>query len=401
MKNTRKFLTLLLITFFSVNTLFAQDKDDSGYEFTTIKRLEATSVKNQYRSGTCWSFSGISLLESEMLRNGKDPIDLSEMWIVRNAYSDKALKYARFHGNLNFAGGGAFHDVTNMIRKYGIVPEEVYDGLEYGTENHVHSEMDAVLKGYMDKVIENKNRKLTPVWHEGFNGILDAYLGEKPETFTYKGKQYTPQSFASEFVDLDMGDYVELSSYTHHPFYSKFILEVPDNWAYDEVYNLPIDELMEVIDASIMNGYTVAWAADVSEKGFSWKNGVAIVPARDIEDMDDLERAKWDELSEEEMEERMYSFDKPVPEKTITQEMRQEAFNNWQTTDDHGMHITGIAEDQNGTKYYIVKNSWSGEGHIYDGYFYASEAFVRYKTMDIMIHKNAIPGEIAEKLDLE
>jgi len=394
-------LSVFILALFSSFSLFAQNEDDNGYEFKTIKRLDATSVKNQYRSGTCWSFSGISLLESEMLRKGKESVDLSEMWIVRHAYSDKAKKYVRFHGNLNFAGGGAFHDVTNMIEKYGIVPENVYNGLEYGTEKHVHGELDAVLKGYVDKVLENKNKKITPVWHKGFDNILDVYLGEKPKSFTYQGEEYTPKSFAEEFVGLDMNDYIELSSYTHHPFYSKFILEVPDNWAYDEVYNLPVDELMKVMDNAIMNGYTVAWAADVSEKGFSWKNGVAIVPNEDIENLEGMERDKWADLSEEERKERMYSFEKPVPEKEITQEMRQKAFNNWQTTDDHGMHITGIAEDQNGTKYYIVKNSWSDDDHIYDGYFYASESFVRYKTMDIMIHKDALPEDIEEKLDLE
>ena len=394
-------LSVFMISLLSSFSLFAQNEDDSGYDFTTIKRLDATSVKNQYRSGTCWSFSGLSLLESEMLRKGKEAVDLSEMWIVRHAYSDKAKKYVRFHGNLNFAGGGAFHDVTNMIEKYGIVPEGVYSGLEYGTEKHVHGELDAVLKGYVDKVLENRNKKITPVWHKGFDNILDVYLGEKPESFTYQGDEYTPESFAEEFVGLDMNDYIELSSYTHHPFYSKFILEVPDNWAYDEVYNLPVDEFMEVMDNAIMNGYTVAWAADVSEKGFSWKNGVAIVPSEDIENLEGMERDKWADLSEEERKERMYSFEEPVPEKEITQEMRQKAFNNWQTTDDHGMHITGIAEDQNGTKYYIVKNSWSDDDHIYDGYFYASESFVRYKTMDIMIHKDALPEDIEEKLELE
>ena len=394
-------LSVFMLAFFSSFSLFAQNEDDNGYEFKTIKRLDATSVKNQYRSGTCWSFSGISLLESEMLRKGKEAVDLSEMWIVRHAYSDKAKKYVRFHGNLNFAGGGAFHDVTNMIEKYGIVPEEVYSGLEYGTEKHVHGELDAVLKGYVDKVLENKNNKITPVWHKGFDNILDVYLGEKPKSFTYQGEEYTPESFADEFVDLNMNDYIELSSYTHHPFYSKFILEVPDNWAYDKVYNLPIDEFMSVIDNAIMNGYSVAWAADVSEKGFSWKNGVAIVPGKDIENLEGMERDKWADLTEEERQKRMYSFEKPVPEKEITQEMRQKAFNNWQTTDDHGMHITGIAEDQNGTKYYIVKNSWSDDDHIYDGYFYASESFVRYKTMDIMIHKDALPEDIEEKLELE
>ncbi|MFP4047452.1 MAG: aminopeptidase C [Bacteroidales bacterium] len=399
MKKHNLYTLLFLITLLITAPSFAQD-EETGYEFTTVEELPATSVKNQYRSGTCWSFSGISLLESEMIRMGKEAVDLSEMWIVRHAYSDKAEKYVRFHGHLNFAGGGAFHDVTNMIKEYGIVPESVYDGLEYGEDKHVHGEFDAVLKGYVDEVMENKNKKLTPVWHDGFNKLLDTYMGEKPEKFTYEGKEYTPESFASEYVGINPDDYIELSSYTHHPFYSKFILEVPDNWAYGEVYNVPVDELIEVIDHAIESGYTVAWASDVSEKGFSWKNGVAIVPSEDIEDKTGTEQSKWEDLTEEEKEKMMYSFEEPVNEKKITQEMRQEAFNNWKTTDDHGMHITGIAKDQNGTKYYKVKNSWSDKDHIYDGYLYASEAFVRYKTMDIMIHKDALPEEIADKLGL-
>ncbi|MFW5962826.1 MAG: aminopeptidase C [Bacteroidota bacterium] len=397
MKKHNLYTLLFLITLLITAPSFAQD-EETGYEFTTVEELPATSVKNQYRSGTCWSFSGISLLESEMIRMGKEAVDLSEMWIVRHAYSDKAEKYVRFHGHLNFAGGGAFHDVTNMIKEYGIVPESVYDGLEYGEDKHVHGEFDAILKGYVDEVMENKNKKLTPVWHDGFNKLLDTYMGEKPEKFTFEGKEYTPESFASEYVGINPDDYIELSSYTHHPFYSKFILEVPDNWAYGEVYNVPVDELIEVIDHAIESGYTVAWASDVSEKGFSWKNGVAIVPSEDIEDMTGTEQSKWEDLTEEEKEKMMYSFEEPVNEKKITQEMRQEAFNNWKTTDDHGMHITGIAKDQNGTKYYKVKNSWSDKDHIYDGYLYASEAFVRYKTMDIMIHKDALPEEIADKL---
>jgi bleomycin hydrolase len=402
MKKFKFIVPLFLFVFLGLSVYSQDDKDkNNGYQFEDIKRLDATSVKNQYRSGTCWSFAAISFLESELLRMGKDPMDLSEMWIVRHAYSDKAEKYVRFHGNLNFAGGGAFHDVTNMIKKYGIVPEKQYPGLKYGTEKHVHGELDAVLKGYVDQVLENKNRKLTPVWHDAYNQILNTYLGEKVTRFNYDGAEYTPKSFAKNYLGLDLDNYIELSSYTHHPFYSEFILEVPDNWAYDEVYNLPIDELMKVIDQSIEKGYTVAWAADVSEKGFSWKNGVAVVPNKDVKSMDNLESAKWADVPEDELADKLYSFNGPVPEKEITQEMRQEAFNNWQTTDDHGMHITGIAKDKEGNKYYIVKNSWSDENHIYDGYFYASEAFVRYKTMDIMINKNALPEDIASKLNLQ
>ena len=400
MRSLKITIIFFFAVFFSFSHVFSQDEQSKGYEFTTVKRLDATSVKDQHRSGTCWSFSALSMMESEMLRMGKEPTNLSEMWIVRHAYSDKAKKYVRFHGNLNFAGGGAFHDVTNMIRENGIVPEEVYPGLGYGTDKHIHGELDAVLKGYVDQVLKNRNRELTPVWHDGFDKLLDTYLGEEPGTFTYKGKEYTPKTFASEYTGINPDDYVELSYYTHHPFYSRFILEVPDNWAYDRVYNVPMDELMEVMYNSIEQGYTIAWAADVSDKGFSWNKGVAVVPARDFEDMSDTEKAKWEDLTEEEREKMLYDFDGPGEEKQITQKMRQEAFNNWNTTDDHGMHITGIARDQEGNRYFIVKNSWSDEDHIYDGYFYASDAYVRYKTMDIMVHKDAIPQDIAEKLGL-
>lgn len=368
------------------------------YKFTEDIRLKTTPVKNQYRSGTCWSFSAISFLESELLRMGKGEFDLSEMWAVRNCYYDKGVKTVRLSGALNFGGGGAFHDVTYVLKNYGLVPENIYPGLNYGEDMHVHGEMDEVLKDYIDGVIKNKNKKLSTAWKVGFNGILDAYLGKKPEKFSYKGKEYTPKSFSKEVLGLNPDDYIEISSFTHHPFYQTFMIEIPDNWLWGSVYNLPLDEMMQVIDNALKNGYTVAWASDVSEKGFSWKNGLAIVPAASPEEMDNLESAKWDNSTKEELKKNMYTFEKPVPEKKITQELRQEEFDNLKTTDDHGMHIVGIAHDQNGTKYYIVKNSWGMGG--YEGYFYASEAFVRFKTTDIMIHKDALPKNIRKKLGL-
>lgn len=301
MKKILFFALCVLILSFSMN-LFAQEKDsiqDEGYVFTIDKEIAATSIKNQFRSGTCWSFSTLSFIESELLRMGKGDYDLSEMFAVYKIYSEKATKYVRTHGSLNFGGGGALNDPIDVIAKYGMIPEEVYSGLNIGEEKHIHGEMDAVLKGMIDKVIENKNKKLTPRWHEAFDGMLDAYLGEIPETFTYKGKTYTPKSFGDE-LGINPEDYIYITSYTHYPFYDKFILEVPDNWSWRGFYNLPLNDMIEVMDNAIDNGYTIAWAADVSEKGFSWKNGVAVVPDEDIEEIDGMEKDKWDIMSKKE-----------------------------------------------------------------------------------------------------
>lgn len=378
--------------------LFSQEEvKKEGYKFTMVKELPSTPVKNQYKSSTCWSFSSISFLESELLRMGKGEYDLSEMFIVYNTYYDKAIRYARWQGNINFAAGGAFHDVLSVIENTGIVPEEAYNGKVIGEKEHMHNEMDAVLTGFMEALIKNGNGKLTPVWPLAVKGIINAYLGEYPEKFTYKGIEYTPKTFANE-LGLDLSNYIEIGSYTHHPFYEQFILEVPDNWMQDKIYNVPLEEMMAIIDYSLEKGYTVGWGADVSEKGFSWTNGVAVVPAVDPEDLTGTEREKWEKLTQKEREKMMYSFEEPVPERVITQEIRQKAFDNYQTTDDHGMHITGLAKDQDGTDYYYVKNSWGTTGNDYNGFFYASKPFVAYKTIDILVHKDAIPKEILKKL---
>ncbi|MDP3433664.1 MAG: C1 family peptidase, partial [Bacteroidota bacterium] len=259
------FAFAILVSLFVSAQEQKEGEKEKGYQFTPIKEIPATSVKDQYRSGTCWSFSGLGLLEAEMLRLGKPEVDLSEMFIVYHTYSEKAVKYVRLHGNLNFSAGGAFHDVTNVIRKYGIVPEEAYSGLNYGEEKHVHGELDRVLLENVKAVVGNPNKKLTTVWQEVMNNTLDNYFGALPEKFSYKGNDYNPKSFATDYIGLDMDDYVEISSYTHHPFYSKFIIEVPDNWSWDEVYNVPMNDLEEIIDNAINTGFTVAWAADVSE----------------------------------------------------------------------------------------------------------------------------------------
>jgi aminopeptidase C len=385
-------LTLLVVVFFVSISLFSQQ---SAYTFTVVKENPVTSVKNQASSGTCWSFSGVSFLESELLRKGKGTFDLSEMYIVRRNYEDKAEKYVRTHGNLNFAPGGSFADVIETLDQYGVVPDEGYTGLLDGAERHDHGEMDKVLSGYMKGIIGNNS--VSTVWKRGFNGILDAYLGAKPDSFTYNGKTYTPQSF-KEFLELDQNDYISITSFSHQPFYTYFPLEVPDNWRWANSFNLPLDEMMAAIDHALMNGYTVAWASDVSEGGFS-RQGIAIVPDENAVENAGTDQAKWLGLSERERRSSIAGKvgSEVLKEKTITQEMRQLAYDNYQTTDDHGMHIYGIAKDQNGNKFYLVKNSW-GETGPYNGVWYASEAFVRYKTTSIVMHKDALPKATAKKL---
>ena len=385
---------------FLANAQDAKSNQPKGYQFTDIKRLPATSVKDQARAGTCWSWSGISFFESEMIRMGKEPIDLSAMYIVRHAYSDKATTFVRLHGSMNFAVGGAFCDVMHVIKNYGIVPMDVYKGLNYGEPNHAFGEIDDVLAGYVNAVIKNSNKKLSTAWKKGFDGILDAYLGEEPEKFEYKGKEYTPRTFADEVVGLNMDDYVSLTSFTHHPFYSQFAIEVPDNWLWGMSYNLPIDELAQVMSNAIDNGYTFAWASDVSERGFQTSQpGVAVVPTTDTKEMSGAEIAKWEAMPKGNQTPDAFRQG-PAPEKEITQEMRQQEFDNYLTTDDHGMHVIGKAKDQNGTVYYIVKNSWN-QYNKFGGYFYASEPFMKYKTMNIIVHKNAIPKDIRKKLGIK
>ncbi|MBT6235150.1 MAG: aminopeptidase [Bacteroidetes bacterium] len=395
------FVSALLVSslFLFQLQLQAQDtlrnKKDGNYIFTVKKDIEANEVQNQNRTGTCWSFSALSFMESELMRMGKGKHKLSEMYIVRKAYEDKAENYVRMHGTANFSQGGAFHDIPHVIKKYGIVPQEAYKGLNYGLESHNHSEMEAALKGFLDAIIANKQGKLTTSWKPAFNAILDAYLGVVPENFTYQGKSYTPTSFA-ESLELNMDDYVIITSFTHHPFYENFVLEVPDNWIWAQAYNVPLDEMMTLMKDAMLNGYGIGWAADVSEKGFSFKNGLAIVPEDDAalkvrgKDSKHFNNAGADKEGTQ--------FDSPGPEKEITQEMRQEAFDNYLTTDDHGMHFTGIVTDQEGNEYFIVKNSWGTEYNDCDGYFYASMPYVAYKTMNFMVHKDALPKALKKKM---
>lgn len=395
-------LTNLVWLAFLCVSLQAQESTETlkkGYEFTVLKEIPHTPVPNQFRSGTCWSFSGLALIEAEILRTNGKSLDLSEMFVVRHAYSDKAKKYVRLHGHLNLAAGGGFSDVLDVVNRYGMVPEAVYSGLVIDEENHTHGEMDEVLKAYADAVIKNKNRRLTPVWHDGFEALLDAYLGTYPEKFTFEGKEHTPASFAAS-TGIDANDYIEITSFSHHGFYKPFVMEIPDNWMWSETYNLPLNELMETLDYALENGYTVAWGADVSEKGFSWKNGLAIIPEDKPGDLSGTEKERWEALTPAERQKTLYSFEEIVREKTITPEMRQKAYDNYETTDDHGMLFVGIATDQDGNKYYKVKNSWGTVDHKYDGYLFASIPYVQYKTMNMVMHKNAIPKHIRKKLGL-
>jgi hypothetical protein len=386
-----KKLFFSLILLLSAGVISAQ----STYQFTVIKENPVTSVKNQSSTGTCWSFSGIGFLESELLRMGKGEYDLSEMYIVRRNYEDKAMKHARLHGNLNFAPGGSFADVIETLDAYGVVPDDAYHGLHYGSETHNHGELDKILKGYMDGVIGA--RSLSPVWSKGISGILDSYLGEVPPTFTHNGKEYTPHTFADE-LGLKQEDYISLTSFTHHPYYRPFAIEVPDNWRWALSYNLPLNELMEVMEYAVMSGYTIAWASDVSETGFS-REGIAIVPDEEASENAGSDQAKWLGLSSRERDADIRSRigKELLTEKEITQEMRQTSFDNYATTDDHGMQIYGIANDQMGNRFFMVKNSW-GETGPYNGHWYASYPFVSYKTLSIVLHRDALPAAIAHKL---
>ncbi len=366
-------------------------------QFTTVKELPVTSVKNQASSGTCWAFSTISFLESEAIRINKlsedQYPDFSEFFVVSHSYADRADKYVRLDGNLTFGAGSEADDVLHVVRDYGIVPNEAMTGMNYGTALPAQSELDAVLKSYVQAVAKVPNRTLTTAWKNGFQGILDAYLGEYPETFTVNGTEYTPASYR-DAMKINPDDYVTITSFTHHPFYTKFAIEVCDNWRWDEAWNLPLDEFMQVLDYALEHGYTAAWGTDCSESGFT-RQGLgqlidataAAAPGSDQEHWVGKDDSKPAEAA--------------APKEIVpTQEWRQAEFDKKTTTDDHGMHIYGIAKDQFGRKFYMVKNSWGITGK-YQGMWYCSEAFVAGKSIDLVIHKDALPKDIAKKLGIK
>ena len=388
-----KSLILSCMLAFSASAAFGQ-----GYQFTEVVTVPATPVKNQAATGTCWCFATTSFMESELLRMGKGTYDLSEMFIVRQKYMNQLQDNYLRRGDGNIGQGSLSHTFMNAYRQVGIVPEEVYTGINYDSERHNHSEMVRYMHAIADVAVKTKAR--SPEYYKLVDNLFDTYLGKLPEKFTYKGKEYTPKSFA-ESLGLNMDDYIELTSFTHHPYYVKFDVEVPDNWEHSLMYNLPLDEMMETVDYALTSGYTVCWDGDVSEKGFSFTNGVAINPeVKKVEDLSNTDRARFEKLGEKERLEEVFKFERPYPEINVTPEVRQAGFESFVTTDDHLMHLTGIAKDQNGTKYYITKNSWGTDRNKFGGYLNMSESFVRAKTIYVMVHKDAIPKGIKAKLHL-
>lgn len=390
-------LTILTIAIVSCLGGFAQ-KDTTGFVFTTVKENKITSVKNQNRSSTCWAYSTLGFLEAELLRLNKGDHDFSEMFVVYHTMLDRAVNYVRLHGDASFSPGGSFYDVLYCWRHYGIVPDKAMPaGVMYGDTLANHSDLDAAAKAYVDVIAKSTASKISPLWRRPLEAIYETYLGKLPQEFTYKGKKYTPRSFADSF-GLNMNDYISLTSYSHHPFYEAFAIEIQDNWRGARSYNLPIDELMQVMRNAVNTGYTIAWGSDVSEEGFT-RNGIAVMPdVKKGAELTGSDMAHWLGLSKADRRAELTS--RPLPEMTVTQQMRQEAYDNWETTDDHGMLIYGLAKDQNGKQYFMVKNSW-GQAGKYKGFWYASEAFVAYKTMNIVVHKNAIPKEILKKLNIK
>ena len=408
MKKLFSLLTIAAIGL-SFSVVTAQEdttKKEEGYIFTNVKELPVTSVKDQHRAGTCWCYSGLGFIEAELLRMGKGEYDLSEMYIVSNTYKDRAMAAIRTHGDASFSQGGAFNDVIYGMKTYGVVPEsEMRPGVAYGDTLSDHSELSALTEAMVKAIAKGDHKKLQVnadnklLCLDAIAAVHDIYLGKAPEKFIYNGKEYTPQSFYQS-LGLNADDYVSITSYTHHPFYGQFVLEIQDNWRWGLSYNLPLDEMMQVFDNAIATGYPIAWGSDVSEQGFRMgvKKGFCVLPETKAAAMQGSDMAHWTGMSAKEIQEEAAKH--PTPQRWVSQEERQVAYDNWETTDDHGMLIYGTAKDQMGNEYYMVKNSWGDYGE-YHGMFYASKAFVRYKTMNIVVHKDALPKDIKKKLGIK
>jgi bleomycin hydrolase len=394
--------SILFLSCLAVSTVFAQtvtNAPESKYQFEKVVHLDATPVESQGMTGTCWCFSSLSFLESELMRQGnKNPGLLSEMYVVRKAYEAKADRYIRMDGKTNFGEGGAFHDIPYVVKRYGIVPQEVYAGLGKNRKEYDHELMFNALSGYMSTILAqvNKGHGIDPEWKVAFAAMLDAYLGADPVQFTYKGKQYTPQSYAAS-LGLNMDNYVSITSFSNDPFWASCELTIPDNWAWGDSYNVPLEDMVAITETALKNGYTLAWGADVSEKGFNFRQGIAIDPA----DPSTIQTRGADNknFNTAGAERKSNAFLEPVEELKVTQELRQEGYDSKLTTDDHGMHIVGLYKDQNGTRYFLVKNSW-GTDNVPQGYLYVSENYFRHKTINVFVHKDALSKDVRGKLKI-
>ena len=403
----KKIMTIALALFVAVGSVGAakkkapEKKNTNKPVFTTIKELPITSVKDQNRSGTCWDYSTLSFFEAEILKNTGKTYDLCESFVCNKTYMERAIQVVRFHGDCQFAQGGSAEDVLATMKTHGIVPEGTmpFPGSLYGDSLNNFNEFFKLLEPYVAAVAKSDAKKISSQWKVGLQGILDAYLGKCPESFTYEGKRYTPKSFMAS-LGIDLNDYVSITSYTHHPFYTTLAVEVQDNWRFPQSYNVPMDEMMQIIDNAIEQGYTVAWGGDVSEDGFTRKGlAYAIDAKKTTQNLQGSDMAKWLKMTTTKKRDIIDSLGVSVPEIVPTQQMRQERFDNWELTDDHGMHIFGVAKDQNGKEYYMVKNSW-GETGDYKGIWYMTKAFIAANTMDFLINKKAIPANIRKKLGL-
>ncbi len=388
----------ILLSAADSETVLSGREDTVNDKIHLIKEIPSSSVKDQYKSGTCWSFSTISLIETELIRAAKGEFDLSEMFIVNYNYKRKAEKYVRMHGKMNFSAGGEANDVMDIIKIYGIVPDAAYPGLKASGDRHNHGEMDRALQKYVNSIV-SEHKEISSDWMDGYSHILETYLGKIPDFFTYEGIDYTPETFALS-LGLNPANYIMITSFTHHPYYEPFILEIPDNWSWNESYNVPLDVLESIVDTAVMRGYSVAWATDISEDGFNFlKKGMALAPSV-IYASDSLRgSAKWKKKTHEEKENCIFSLDEPVEELNVTPELRQIAYETYTTTDDHGMLILGMATDRNGRRFYYVKNSW-GTDNPYKGYMFVSKPYFRYKTISIMLNKEALTSEIRSLLSL-
>ncbi|MGM9722783.1 MAG: aminopeptidase C [Prevotella sp.] len=399
----KKLLTFALLALIATGAQAAKKKEAVNKNkpvFTVIKENPITSIKDQNRSGTCWAYSTLSFFESEILKKSGKTYDLCEMFVANKNYMDRATMTVRMHGDVSFSQGGSAYDVYYVLKNYGICPEDAMPlpGTMYGDSLANFNEFFDVMTPYVEKIAKSDSKKLTPAWKNGLQGIIDAYLGKCPENFNYEGKNYTPKTFA-ESLGLDWNDYVSITSYTHHPFWTEFAVEVQDNWRWPMSWNVPMDDMMRIIDNAVMNGYTVAWGGDVSEEGFTRKGLGIAYDTKKAQSLSGSDAAKWLRLSKTEKSNKLDSLGINAPEITPSQELRQQRYDNWELTDDHGMLIYGIAKDQNGKEYYMVKNSW-GEYGDYKGTWYMTKAFVANATMDFMVNKNAIPEDIRKKLGI-